>query len=96
MYKHVHHVKRASGHFKTYINRCLTTANFSGLGFFIGPICVSAVCVVNDTYILAGDPRKLQALINIIGHYGKRYRIIFGADKTKVTVTGSKPDMKYY
>ena len=96
MYKHVHHVKRASGHFKTYINRCLTTANFSGLGFFIGPICVSAVCVVNDTYILAGDPRKLQALINIIGHYGKRYRIIFGADKTKVTITGSKHDMKYY
>ena len=88
--------KRASGHFKTYINPCLTTTNTSGLGFYIGPICVCAVCVADDTYVLSGDPRKLQALINIIGHYGRRYRIIFGADKTKVTVTGSRHDMKYY
>ena len=87
---------RASGHFKTYINPCLTTANSSGLGFTIGPICISAVCVADDTYILSGDPRSLQALINIVGHYGKRYRIIFGADKTKVTVTGSKHDIQYY
>ena len=88
--------KRASGHFKTFINPCLTTANSSGLGFTIGPICISAVCVADDTYILSGDPRSLQALINIVGHYGKRYRIIFGADKTKVTVTGSKHDIQYY
>ena len=35
-------------------------------------------------------------MINIVGHYGRRYRLIFGASKTKVTVTGSKHDMKYY
>ena len=88
--------KRAAGHFKTYINPCLTAANSSGLGFSIGPICVSAVCIADDTYVLSDDPRKLQALINIIGHNGKRYKLMFGADKTKVTVTGSKADMRYY
>ena len=53
--------KRASGHFKTYINPCLTAANSPQLGFFIGPICVSAVCVADDTYVLSNDPRSLQA-----------------------------------
>ena len=88
--------KKASGHFKTYINPCLSTANSSELGFSIGPICISAVCIADDTYVLSNDPRKLQALINIIAHYGRRYRLIFGAEKTKVTVTGSKHDMRYY
>ena len=39
---------------------------------------------------------QLQAAINIINHYGRRYRLTFGADKTKVTVTGSAHDMRYY
>ena len=87
--------KRASGHFKTYVNPCLTAANSAGLGFYIGSMfCV--VCVADDTYILSGDPRSLQALVDIIGHYGKRYRLTFGADKTVVTVTGSKHDILYY
>ena len=88
--------KRAAGHFKAYINPCLTAADSSQLGFYIGPICVSVVCIADDTYVLSGDPRSLQGLIDIIGHYGRRYRLIFGADKTKVTVTGSKHDMQYY
>ena len=85
--------KRATGHFKTYINPCLTAANSSQLGFFIGPICVSAVFIADDTYVLSGDPSSLQGLIDIIGHYGRRYRLIFGADKTKVTITGSQHDV---
>jgi hypothetical protein len=88
--------KRAAGHFKSYINPCLLAANSSELGFWIGPICVTCVCVADDTYVLSGDPRQLQGAINIVGHYGRRYRVIFGADKTKVTVTGSKVDMLYY
>ena len=52
--------------------------------------------VADDTYILSSNPRKLQGLIDIVGHYGRRYRVIFGADKTKVTITGSKHDMKYF
>ena len=88
--------KRAAGHFKTYINPCLTAANSSGLGFYIGPVCVCVICVADDTYVLSSNPRDLQGLVNIIGHYGKRYRLIFGADKTKVTVTGSRQDIEYY
>ena len=68
----------------------------SELGFYIGPICVSAICIADDTYVLSDDPRKLQSLINIVGHYGYRYRVVFGADKTKITITGSKIDMRYY
>ena len=37
------HVK-ASGHFKAYINPLLTSLNKSELGFWIGPICIIAVC----------------------------------------------------
>ena len=88
--------KRAAGNFKTYINPCLKAADNSQLGFYIGPICISVICIADDTYALASNPRKLQGLIDIIGHYGKRYRLIFGSDKTKVTITGSKLDMKYY
>ena len=88
--------KRASGHFKCYINPCLTTANSSNLGFWIGPICVSCVCIADDTYVLSNNPRKLRGLIDIVGHYSKRYRLEFGASKTKVTVTGSAKDMDYY
>ena len=88
--------KRAAGHFKAYINPCLDTANTSKPGFYIGPFCINAICVADDTYILSGDPRNLQGLINIVGHYGRRYRLTFGPEKTKVTVTGSKHDMQYY
>ena len=88
--------KRAAGHFKSYIKPCLLAANFSELGFWIGAICVTCVCVADDTYVLSGDPRQLQGAIDIVAHYGRRYRVIFGADKTKVTVTGSKVDMLYY
>ena len=61
--------------------------------FHISHYCV---CMADDTYILSGNPRKLQDIINIVGHYGRRYRVVFGADKTKVTITGSRHDMSYY
>ena len=87
---------KASGHFKTYINPCLEVTNKSNLGFNIGSICVTSICVADDTYILSDCPRKLQAAIDIVAHYGLRYRVVFGADKTKATVTGLKIDMQYY
>ena len=88
--------KKSSGHFKSYINPCLLTADSSKLGYYIGPVCVSIICIADDTYVMSGTPRGLQGLIDIVGHYGRRYRLIFGPDKTKVTVTGSKHDMQYY
>ena len=86
----------ASGHYKAYINPCLTALNESKLGFYIGPICVTAVSVADDTYVLSGSPGSLQAALDIVSFFGKRYRIIFNADKTKLVVTGSQIDMDYY
>ena len=72
-----HKGSHQAGHFKSYINPCLLAANSSDLGFWIGPICVTCVCVADDTYVMSGDLRKLQSLINIVGHYGKRLRVVF-------------------
>ena len=87
---------RASGHYKAYINPCLLALNDSKLGFYIGPICITAVTVADDTYVLSGTPSGLQAALNIVSFFGKRYRIVFNADKTKLVVTGSQIDMDYY
>ena len=42
---------RAIGHFKVYINPCILSLNSSNLGFDIGPICTTAVCVADDAYL---------------------------------------------
>ena len=86
---------RASGHFKTYINPCLCSLSDSNLGFWIGPICITSVCVADDTYVLSSSPSSLQGALNIVSHYGKRYQLNFNADKTKIIVTGSKVDMNF-
>ena len=43
--------KRSAGHFKSYINPCLTSKNSSQLGYWIGPICVTCICITDDTYM---------------------------------------------
>ena len=58
---HLNHSKVTS-----YINPCLIAANSSKLGFYIGPICFTAVCIPDDTYLLSNDPRSLQQAINIL------------------------------
>ena len=85
--------KRVAGNFIAYINPYLEAANSSNLGFNIHPHCVSAFCIVD---VLNDDRRKLQNRIDIVGHYPRRYRLVFSVDKTKVTVTGSKHDVNYY
>jgi hypothetical protein len=87
---------RASGHFKAYINPCLDTLNRSGLGFQIGPLCITTVCVADDTYVLADSPSALQSALGIVSHYGRRYQLRFNADKTKIVVSGSKMDIDYF
>ena len=52
--------KRASGHFKSYINPCLTAVNSAELGYWIGPICVSCVCIADDNYVLSGLLQRYQ------------------------------------
>ena len=89
------HVK-ASGHFKAYINPLLNTLNKSGLGFQLGPLCITTVCIADDAYVLANSPSKLQSALHIVSHYGKRYQLKFNVDKTKIVTTGSKIDMNFY
>ena len=48
--------------------------------------------VADDDFLMSEDPIKLQGLIDIAEHYGKRYRITYGASKTKITVSGSEID----
>ena len=56
----------ASGNYKAYINPCLLALNNSNLGFSIGPICITAVTVADDTYLLSSTPRGLQGALDII------------------------------
>ena len=89
------HVK-ASGHFKAYINPCLEAISSAGLGFQIGQFIVGAECCADDLYIQTDTKSGLQAAIDLVCHYARRYRVTFNADKTKIVVTGSKLDMDYY
>ena len=68
----------------------------STLGVWIGPINVSVTGVADDNYLMSSTQSGLQALIDIAEHYGRRYKIKYGAAKTKITVVGSEVDMTYY
>ena len=57
---------------------------------------VPVVCVADDAYLMASSPSGLQALLDIMSHYAKKYQLRFNASKTKIVVTGSKPDMAYF
>ena len=87
---------RASGHFKVYVNPCLLSLNNSQLGFNLGPLCITVVCVADDAYLLADSPSGLQGALDMISHYAKRYQLRFNADKTKIVITGSKIDMSFF
>ena len=89
------HIK-SSDHYKIYINPALETLDESNLGVWIGPVNVSGTGVADDLYLTSDSKSKLQALLEIAAHYGQRYRIKYGASKTKITVVGSKIDMLYY
>ena len=87
---------RASGHFKVYINSSLLSLKNSKLGFQMGNLTIPVVCVADDAYLLAGTPSGLQAVLDIMEHYAKKYQLRFNASKTKIVVTGSKLDMAYF
>ena len=45
---------------------------------------------------MSDDGIRIQGLIDIPEHYGQRYRITYGASKTKITVSGLDIDRKVY
>ena len=87
---------RASGHFKVYINSSLLSLDNSRLGFHLGPLRITVVCIADDAYLLSNSPSGLQGALDIISHFAKRYQLQFNAGKTKIVVTGSKIDMDFY
>ena len=82
--------------YKIYINPALKTLDTSTLGVWIGLINVSVSGVADDCYLMSSTQSGLQGLIDIAEHYGERYKIKYGAAKTKITVIGSDIDMKYF
>ena len=87
---------RASGHFKVYVNPALLSLIGTNLGFHLGPLNITVVCVADDAYLLSSSPSGLQAALDIMSHYARRYHLQFNAGKTKIVVTGSKVDMAFY
>ncbi len=65
-------------------------------GVWIGAINCGVSAVADDINIGIDDPVKLQSLIDIAEHYGFRYRVQYGASKTKITVSGPEIDIQYY
>ena len=86
----------SSDDYKIYINPALNTLDTSTLGVWVGPINVSVTGVADDNYLMSSSQSGLQALIRIAEHYGERYKIKYGAEKTKITTVGSDIDMKYF
>ena len=42
------------------------------------------------------SPSGLQAALDLISHYARRYQLRFNAEKTKIVITGSKHDISFY
>ena len=50
----------------------------------------------DDVYLITDNQIRLQCLLDIVSHYGLRYRVKYGASKTKITVVGSEIDKSYF
>ena len=87
---------RSSDNYKVYINPLLDTLEDSKLGIWVGPVNVSSSNCADDVYLITDSERKLQCLLDIASNYGLRYRIKYGASKTKITVVGSDTDTTYF
>ena len=87
---------RSSDHYKIYINPALETLESAELGINIGPLNSGISCVADDLYLMSDDQTKLQGLLDLAQHYGQMYRVTYGANKTVISVVGSKQDMDYY
>ena len=87
---------KSSDHYKIYIAPLLDTLDSSDLGVWVGPINISVSGVADDVYLMSDKQTELQSLLDIAAHYGRMYRIEYGASKTKITVVGSEVDSNYY
>ena len=87
---------KSSDHYKVYVGPALDTIDSADLGVWVGPVNSGVSACADDILGMSDDPNKLQGILNIASFYGKMYRVRYGTSKTKVTVTGSDIDMRYY
>ena len=87
---------KSSDHYKIYVAPLLDTLDTAQLGVWIGNINVGVSGVADDVYLMTDSQTKLQAQLDIATHYGRMYRIQYGASKTKVTIVGSEIDTNYF
>ena len=87
---------KSSDHYTVYNGPVLDTLEDATLGVWIGSVNTGVSGVADDDFLMSDDPVKLQGLIDIAEHYGKRYIITYGASKTKITVSGSEIDRQFY
>ena len=87
---------KSSDHYKVYVNPLLDMVDRSKLGVWIGPVNVSQSACADDEFLMTDTQSKLQALLEIAEFYGHSYRVVYGAEKTKITVIGSSIDQEYY
>ena len=87
---------KSSYHYKVYAGPALDTIDMADLGVWIGPFNSGVSACADDILGISDDPGKLQGILDIASFYGKMYHVKYGAAKTKVTITGSAIDMKYY
>ena len=87
---------KSSDHYKIYINPLLDMLDSANLGVWIGPVNVGHSACADDVFIMTDTQSKMQALLDLAEHYGQKYEVIYGADKTKITVIGSDIDRRYY
>ena len=85
-----------SDHYKIFINSILKTLDDAILGLNIGPLNVIFSCVADDLYLMSDHPLKMQCMLDLFQEYGKSYRIMYGASKTVISVTGSKAEAAYF
>ena len=52
--------------------------------------------MANGTYITSDSAKGQQGLINIVGYWVNRYRMIFGPSKMRITVSGPACDMDFF
>ena len=70
--------------FNIFINDLLNILHDSGLGAALQHITVTALGFADDIMLIAKDPSKLQALINICGSWSTENGMKFKIDKCKV------------
>ena len=87
---------KSGDHYKFYVSPTLETLDSSRLGVWMGPINCPVSCVADDVLVMSDSQNKLQSLLDLAGQCGQMYKIQYGASKTKITVTGSASDQKYY